>query len=158
MSSHSFNQSFLSITLTQGSTDSLHKSGIETVLHIEEKQIVEELNPGERARILRKLDWHLLPFVSLLYMLSFLWVCRTLALSSVASYFMLPSGTGPMLVSGGMCTHTFYSPPLPLAGNAKVAGMSKDLNLIGLRYNIAAAVFFVCGITCSLCSILTCLL
>ncbi|KAG1821238.1 MFS general substrate transporter [Suillus variegatus] len=105
MSSHSFNQSFLSITLTQGSTDSLHKSGIETVLHIEEKQIVEELNPGERARILRKLDWHLLPFVSLLYMLSFLDRANV--------------------------------------GNAKVAGMSKDLNLIGLRYNIAAAVFFI---------------
>lgn len=30
----------------------------------------------------------------------------------------------------------------PLA-NAKVAGMSTDLNLVGLRYNTAAAVFFV---------------
>ena len=30
-----------------------------------------------------------------------------------------------------------------ITGNAKIAGMSKDLNLIGLRYNIAAAVFFV---------------
>ncbi|KAG9308050.1 major facilitator superfamily domain-containing protein [Chiua virens] len=28
-------------------------------------------------------------------------------------------------------------------GNAKVAGMSKDLHLVGLRYNIAAAVFFI---------------
>ena len=28
-------------------------------------------------------------------------------------------------------------------GNAKVAGMAKDLKLIGLKYNIAAAVFFV---------------
>lgn len=28
-------------------------------------------------------------------------------------------------------------------GNAKVAGMSKDLGLIGLKYNIAAAIFFV---------------
>lgn len=26
----------------------------------------------ERARILRKMDWHLLPFISLLYLLSFL--------------------------------------------------------------------------------------
>ena len=31
-----------------------------------------ELSPAERARILRKLDVHLLPFVSLLYLLSFL--------------------------------------------------------------------------------------
>ena len=30
-----------------------------------------------------------------------------------------------------------------LSGNAKVAGMSADLNLVGLRYNTAAAVFFV---------------
>jgi hypothetical protein len=28
-------------------------------------------------------------------------------------------------------------------GNAKVAGMSEDLDLVGLKYNIAAAVFFV---------------
>lgn len=30
-----------------------------------------------------------------------------------------------------------------LSGNAKVAGMSTDLDLVGLRYNTAAAVFFV---------------
>jgi len=30
-----------------------------------------------------------------------------------------------------------------LLGNAKVAGMSTDLNLTGYRYNIAVAVFFV---------------
>lgn len=29
------------------------------------------------------------------------------------------------------------------SGNAKVAGMADDLQLVGLRYNIAAAVFFV---------------
>ncbi|KAG2363325.1 MFS general substrate transporter [Suillus spraguei] len=109
MTVHSFNQSFLSITLTQGSTDSLRKNSVtvKTNFHVdsEEKQIVEELNPGERVRILRKLDWHLLPFVSLLYMLSFLDRANV--------------------------------------GNAKVAGMSKDLNLIGFRYNIAAAIFFI---------------
>ncbi|KAG1871251.1 MFS general substrate transporter [Suillus subalutaceus] len=105
MTSRSFNQSFLSITLTQGSTDSFRKGSIETNFHIEEKQVAEELKPGERARILRKLDWHLLPFVSLLYMLSFLDRANV--------------------------------------GNAKVAGMSQDLHLIGFRYNIAAAVFFI---------------
>ncbi|KAG1821015.1 MFS general substrate transporter [Suillus subaureus] len=35
-----------------------------------EKQIV--LNPREQARILRKIDWHLLPFVTVFYLLSFL--------------------------------------------------------------------------------------
>ncbi|KIK98464.1 hypothetical protein PAXRUDRAFT_31147 [Paxillus rubicundulus Ve08.2h10] len=72
-----------------------------------EKGVVKR--PGardaERARLLRKLDWHLLPLVSSLYLLSFL------DRSNV--------------------------------GNAKVAGMSTDLNLVGFRYNIAAAVFFI---------------
>ena len=31
-----------------------------------------ELSPAERARLLRKVDWHLLPLVSLLYFLCFL--------------------------------------------------------------------------------------
>lgn len=30
-----------------------------------------------------------------------------------------------------------------LLANARIAGMATDLNLIGLRYNTAAAVFFV---------------
>lgn len=29
-------------------------------------------DPQERARILRKLDWHILPLISALYLLSFL--------------------------------------------------------------------------------------
>jgi hypothetical protein len=28
-------------------------------------------------------------------------------------------------------------------GYAKIAGMEEDLNLVGLRYNVAAAIFFV---------------
>ncbi|EGO25330.1 hypothetical protein SERLADRAFT_368727 [Serpula lacrymans var. lacrymans S7.9] len=70
-----------------------------------EKDIPIELTSQERRRILRKLDWHLLPFVSLLYLLSFL------DRSNV--------------------------------GNAKVAGMAADLNLVGLRYNTASAVFYI---------------
>ncbi|KIJ13996.1 hypothetical protein PAXINDRAFT_13119 [Paxillus involutus ATCC 200175] len=64
-----------------------------------------EFGPTERARLLRKLDWHLLPLVTLLFLLSFLDRANV--------------------------------------GNAKIAGMSTDLNLVGFRYNIAAAVFFV---------------
>ncbi|KAI9573703.1 major facilitator superfamily domain-containing protein [Boletus coccyginus] len=63
------------------------------------------LNYEVHARILRKLDWHLLPLVSLLYFLSF---------------FLRQ-----------------------LLANARIAGMATDLNLVGLRYNTAAAVFFV---------------
>jgi hypothetical protein len=49
------------------------KSSIEAnSLALEEKQVTEELDPAERARILRKIDWHLLPFVTLFYLLCFL--------------------------------------------------------------------------------------
>jgi MFS family permease len=68
-----------------------------------EKQIA--LNPKERVRILRKIDWHLLPFVTVFFLLSFLDRANI--------------------------------------GNAKVAGMTTNLNLTGFRYNIAAAVFFI---------------
>ncbi|KZP18347.1 MFS general substrate transporter [Athelia psychrophila] len=64
-----------------------------------------ELLPAERNRILRKLDWHLMPIVSTLYLLAFL------DRSNI--------------------------------GNAKVAGMAKDLNLTGYKYNTAAAVFYI---------------
>ncbi|KAJ7646966.1 major facilitator superfamily domain-containing protein [Roridomyces roridus] len=63
-----------------------------------------EINDAAHRRILRKLDIHLLPFVSLLYLLSFLDRANI--------------------------------------GNAKVAGMAKDADLTGLRYNTIAAVFF----------------
>ncbi|KAJ7594505.1 major facilitator superfamily domain-containing protein [Mycena floridula] len=67
-------------------------------------RLVGCLDEAGYKRILRKIDWHLLPFVSLLYLLSFLDRANI--------------------------------------GNAKVAGMAKDLNLGGLKYNIIAAVFF----------------
>ncbi|CAE6466421.1 unnamed protein product [Rhizoctonia solani] len=56
-------------------------------------------------RLLRKLDWNLLPLVSLLHLLSFL-------------------------------DRTNF-------GNAKIAGMKKDLKMKGFDYNIAASVFYI---------------
>jgi hypothetical protein len=41
-------------------------------LVLAQKQIVEESDPAERVRILRKIDWHILPVVTLFYLLSFL--------------------------------------------------------------------------------------
>jgi len=72
---------------------------------IEAASEILDLTPTEHARLLRKLDWHLLPLISSLYLLCFL--DRT------------------------------------NIGNAKILGMSTDLHLVGLRYNIAAAVFFI---------------
>ncbi|KAH9934328.1 MFS general substrate transporter [Fomitopsis serialis] len=58
----------------------------------------------DRRRVLRKLDRHLLPFVSVLYLLSFLDRANI--------------------------------------GNAKVAGLTTDLRLTGLQYNLCSAIFF----------------
>ncbi|KZP18356.1 MFS general substrate transporter [Athelia psychrophila] len=85
------------------SNDTLNEK--DHVARKEEEEGPGELLPAERNRILRKLDWHLLPFVSILYLLSFL------DRSNI--------------------------------GNAKVAGMAKDLNLTGYKYNTAAAVFYI---------------
>ena len=38
----------------------------------EKFQFDPEADALERNRVLRKMDWHLLPFISLLYLLSFL--------------------------------------------------------------------------------------
>jgi hypothetical protein len=82
--------------MNQGTMGSWPDGSMEADLHFKEKSIVEELNPGERARILRKLDWHLLPFVSLLYMLSFLWVseCPCLVLLLILRCFRDRSNIG----------------------------------------------------------------
>ncbi|KAB2570989.1 putative transporter [Lasiodiplodia theobromae] len=65
---------------------------------------VPEFDAKETRRILRKVDYRLLPMLTLLYVLSFI------DRSNI--------------------------------GNAKVAGMNKDLGLTGSQYNIALTVFF----------------
>ncbi|KAJ6498956.1 MFS general substrate transporter [Mycena sanguinolenta] len=74
-------------------------------LAVPSKEAQVELTEAAHAKILRKLDVHLLPFVSLLYLLSFLDRANI--------------------------------------GNAKIAGMAKDADLTGFRYNTIAAVFFI---------------
>ncbi|KAG8681941.1 hypothetical protein FRC08_015314, partial [Ceratobasidium sp. 394] len=69
------------------------------------EQLPEPLDDKADRRLVRKLDWNLLPFVSLLYLLSFL------DRSNI--------------------------------GNAKVAGLTADIGLKGLQYNVCAAVFFI---------------
>ena len=63
--------------------------------------VIAELPPAEARRILRKVDYHLVPLLALLYLVAF--VDR----SNI--------------------------------GNAKIAGMEKDLKLHGLQYNIAVS-------------------
>lgn len=62
-------------------------------------------SPEEEAAVIRRLDWHLLPFVFLLYMLA------VLDRSNL--------------------------------GNAKLAGMDKEINLKGWRYNWLGTIFYI---------------
>ncbi|KAF2100193.1 MFS general substrate transporter [Rhizodiscina lignyota] len=66
---------------------------------------VIELSEEEKSKVLRKIDWILVPQLTILYLLAFL------DRSNI--------------------------------GNAKIAGMTEDLNLVGLDYNVALSIFFV---------------
>ncbi|KAI9566948.1 major facilitator superfamily domain-containing protein [Boletus coccyginus] len=82
------------------------KLGIDSIDAIEAHGDARDANGHKvHARVLRKVDWHVLPLVTLLYLLCFL--------------------------------------DRNNIGNAKIAGMSTDLDLVGLRYNTIAAIFFV---------------
>ncbi|KAF2197612.1 MFS general substrate transporter, partial [Delitschia confertaspora ATCC 74209] len=67
--------------------------------------IIVEVSPEEEKRILSKVDWRLVPILSLLYLIAFI------DRSNI--------------------------------GNAKIAGLTKDLNMHGLQYNTAVTLFFV---------------
>jgi len=58
--------------MTQDTAGALGEDMTHTNSQVDEKQIAQAVNPGERARILRKIDWRLLPLVTLLFLLSFL--------------------------------------------------------------------------------------
>ena len=100
----------------------------------------------ERRRIWRTLDLQLLPFVSLLYLMSFLYVLNPRALRPpLTCIFEIRrdrSNIGRYSAST-VNSETHYQYPTSQTGNAKIAGMSTNLHLVGLRYNTAAAIFFV---------------
>ncbi|KAI9566945.1 major facilitator superfamily domain-containing protein [Boletus coccyginus] len=84
------------------------KLGIDSIDAIEAHGDARDANNKVHARVLRKVDWYVLPLVTLLYLLC------VLNRNNIGEY----------------C-------------NAKIAGMSTDLDLVGLRYNIVTAIFFV---------------
>lgn len=75
---------------------------------------------AEEARIRHKLDWQIVPIVTLMYLLCFL----------DRSVTQLILGT----------TLTPYSANI---GNARIQGMAKDLKLIGFRFNWASSIFYI---------------
>ncbi|CAI4214375.1 unnamed protein product [Parascedosporium putredinis] len=77
-----------------------------TVLHQDQEQgAVDGFSPEEEKKLLRKVDWALLPLLSFLYLVSFI------DRSNI--------------------------------GNAKVAGLTDDLDMKGMQYNTAVTLFFV---------------
>jgi hypothetical protein len=53
---------------------SYDESSLRNSKDMEDSEIGPQLTEAEYNRVLRKIDLHILPFVSLLYLLSFLWV------------------------------------------------------------------------------------
>ncbi|KAJ2914183.1 hypothetical protein MD484_g6232, partial [Candolleomyces efflorescens] len=83
---------------------SASQSVLEKPQRLDSLEAGSKFTPAETKRLLRKMDWNLVPFLALLYLLSFL--DRT------------------------------------NIGNARLAGIEKDLGMKGLDYNVALAVFF----------------
>lgn len=59
-------------SLTRVGVDLDHNDNEKDVSLVDGASDIVELGPTARARLLRKLDWHILPLVSLLCLLSFL--------------------------------------------------------------------------------------
>lgn len=76
-------------------------------------------------KLLRRLDWHLVPFLSLLYLYGSV---------SFQCFAWTPMGANshPRL---SFLDRTNI-------GNARLAGLEEDLGMTGLQYNVALAVFF----------------
>ena len=75
----------------------------------------------QRKRVLRKVDWRLVPMLLILYLISFI------DRANIGMFL-------PVKTSSGMLTST---------GNAKIEGLLHSLHMTGTEYNIALAIFFV---------------
>ncbi|KAM5362274.1 hypothetical protein ACJZ2D_012629 [Fusarium nematophilum] len=80
----------------------------------------------ETRRILRKVDFRLVPCLATMYLVAF--IDRS-------------NSKGPIAFSP--LTGARVDLRTPIVGNAKVAGMNQDLGLSGRQYNIALTVFFI---------------
>jgi len=85
----------------------IEKKQISSVTKVDSHSSVDAfyIDPVAEQRLLRKLDWTLIPLCTLIYLINF--IDRT------------------------------------AVGNAKIAGLATDLNLVGFQYNAALTVFYV---------------
>ena len=103
---------------------------------IDEELRAPILTEAERNRLLRKIDIHILPFVSLLYLLSFLHV--TFHLHIVSSYWLVFQGSVEyrLVYFALRLLWVTYKGQFNWQGNARIAGMAVNAHLTGLRYNV----------------------
>lgn len=114
----------------------------------EARRTVESYTDEEAARILRKVDYRLVPLLAVLYLLAFIDRGNSTSLSIfipglnehvVFTSIFFPTPTGLSLCGGYFIMLIRYFP----VANAKIAGMEDDLQLHGSQYNIALTLFFV---------------
>jgi MFS family permease len=110
-------ESGLSIGVSSGQLQTLEKPG----LPFENAMI--ELSEAERKRIIRKVDWRLVPLLTFLYLVAFIDRSNSKSLC-------LEHGISRADLSASV-------------GNAKIAGLNDDLGLHGLQYNAAVTLFYV---------------
>jgi MFS family permease len=97
-------------------------SGVEVAV----PTLMDAYDTTEQARLLRKIDWHVLPYTSMIVLLAFLdrWV-SVHPLSQAAYDWTI---------------YSFFSVSI---SNAVLYGLQQDLKLKGTQYNTALLIFFV---------------
>jgi hypothetical protein len=91
------------------------------------REFVDSFTPEEGSRIMRKIDYRLVPLLAVLYVVSYL--DRSNSRRSPSS-------------SALPCCFETCADLAPVA-NAKIAGMETDLPLSGPQYNMALTLFFI---------------
>lgn len=118
---------------TQHSSELDAKEGLRTLdAGLPVDQVVTELDAKAAQRAIRKVDYRLIPLLSFLYLYAFCFH----SYDSLNHVQMWSTSTANIKNSVAYVDRGNI-------GNAKIAGMSEDLNLIGMRYNTALTVFFV---------------
>jgi hypothetical protein len=103
----------------------------------EPEVVVPVLTAEEEQRLWRKIDMRLMPILSLMYLMSFL------DRGAYTHTHLLPLRSLMMLVTGNIGGHSVvpYTGMLNATdaetGNAKLQGLTDQLNLTGNKYNIA---------------------
>lgn len=106
----------------------------------EEDYVQFTSDEAQIARLRRKIDWRLIPLLSIMYLFSFLD-----RVNIGKSRRRLRPAQGSVLSSGfcSVLTNILSYSCCNLIGNAKVAGLEKDIGLTPQEYSWALSIFFI---------------